>query len=106
MSKKVHLCTRKQRLLDYLTNGERDYSKEWIDLEGVVYTKPSEKFDIEVSGGSYTRPFTVYVWALSGGKRIATHRKVQSEDIPAAAAAIEAIAQECEKGLIVCDDIC
>lgn len=96
MKMKGKLCARKQRLLNYFEERGLPYTAATIDREPVVYRKLKD-YDIEISGGSYQRPFLVYVWALQNGHRPAytvAAYTVPSEDIPSAAAEINAIVEE------------
>lgn len=92
------LCARKQRLLDYFERIGEPYTVATIDREPVVYRK-LENYDLEISGGSYQRPFRVYVWALQNKKRpvfTVADYTVQSGDIPSAAAEISAVVKKYE----------
>ena len=54
----MNLSKSKQRLLKYLG---KTYTEKVIDLEPCVYRNFGD-FDVEISGGSYRRPFNIYVW--------------------------------------------
>ena len=98
-TKKGALCTRKRRLLDYFEQQGLPYTVTTIDREPVVYRK-LKNHDIEISGGSYQRPFYVYVWELTSDGR-PTHTvaayTVLSGDIPSAAKEIDSIAEKYEE---------
>ena len=52
------LSPRQKLLLSYLGS---DYCKNRIDGENVIYRDLGD-YDIEISGGSYRRPFYIFVW--------------------------------------------
>ena len=93
------LSSRGKLLLSYFQAKKQPYTATVIDHELVVYRK-IDGFDFEISGGSYRRPFTVYVWELNrdeAPRRIVDKYLVQSIDIPAAAAEIERIVAKYEE---------
>ena len=52
--------------MDYLGN---DYIVKNIDLEPCIY-RDFGSYDVEISGGYYTRPFRIYVWQTKPYMRI------------------------------------
>ena len=54
----MQLCKRKKELLSRLGS---NYEARIIDGEPCVY-RDLDNYDIEISGGSYRRPFYIFVW--------------------------------------------
>ena len=54
----MQLCKRKKELLTHLGP---NYESRIIDGEPCVYRDLGD-YDIEISGGSYRRPFYIFVW--------------------------------------------
>ena len=70
------LCKNKRKLMDYLGN---DYIVKNIDLEPCVY-RDFGSYDVEISGGYYTRPFRIYVWQTEPYMRIMEQYDMPSND--------------------------
>ena len=58
IDKNIHLCPLKKKLLSRLGP---NYAASIIDGEPCVYRDLGD-YDIEISGGSYRRPFYIFVW--------------------------------------------
>lgn len=54
----MELCKKKRALLTFLG---KEYQEKVIDMEPCVYRDLGD-FDIEISGGFYGQPFSIYVW--------------------------------------------
>ena len=99
MARKKDLCVRKKRLLSEFESQGIPYRAAKIDREAVLYRK-LRNYDIEISGASHRRPFSVYVWALQNERHpvyTVENHDIQSKDIPAAAAVINALAEKYEE---------
>lgn len=72
------LNTRKRRLLKVLGPA---YNCRIIDYEPCLYRNYG-RYDVEISGGSWCRPFHIYVWKTRGGLECVARYTHRSDDLP------------------------
>lgn len=75
----MNLSKSKKNLLRYLGKA---YTSKVIDLEPCLYRNFGDH-DVEISGGSYRRPFHIYVWMTSPHLQIVERHMNQKQDFEA-----------------------